>query len=161
MEISMSSTFQILKDNKPISKEDVSCLSIGGFTFEIGDKLVPFDWDASCGDEEDTIFNFETGRGPFFNDYELPDYYDDDYEELGLTREDITAEFLASVNQIIEFYINFDDADGKEQGIGWHSHNAGNSQYKVKLLAVSFVDIETEMEYKVAPEVIDLYNKGV
>ena len=41
------------------------------------------------------VFSFTTGKGPFFNDYEIPDYWDEEYKEIGITREEITAEFLA------------------------------------------------------------------
>jgi hypothetical protein len=164
MKISMIVEFQILeRRNKkyvPVTKNDISNLSIGGFTFEIGDNAVPFDWDASSGSEEDGVFHFETGYGPFFNDFELPDYFDDDYEEMGIKREEISAEFLASVHHIQEFFLGFDDENGDECTSGWYSDNAKDNFYKVKLLSMSFEDIETAKHYHVPNEVLDRYNKG-
>lgn len=164
MKISMIVDFQILeKRNKkyvPVTKDNISCLSVGGFTFEIGDNAVPFDWDASSGDEENGIFHFETGWGPFFNDFELTDCFDDDYEEMGIKREDISAEFLASVHHIQEFFLGFDDENGDECTAGWYSDNAKDSFYKVKLLSMAFEDIETTEHYQVPNEVLDGYNKG-
>ena len=85
MEISMIGKFQILEKCKgefaPLISDDIQNLSIGGYSFGIKDDLIPFDWDAFSCNEENGIFNFETGRGPFFNDYEIPDYFDEEYEE--------------------------------------------------------------------------------
>ena len=164
MQISMNVEFQILeKRNKkyvPVSKDDIDGLSIGGFVFEVGDNAVPFDWDACSGSEENGIFYFETGYGAFFNDFELPDYYDDEYEEIGIKREDISAKFLASVHCIQEFFVNFYDENGDECAAGWYSDNAKNSFYKIRLLSMSFEDIETTERYQVPNEVLDRYNKG-
>ena len=164
MQISMNVEFQILeKRNKkyvPVSKDNIDGLSIGGYVFEIGDNAVPFDWDASSGNEENGIFYFETGYGPFFNDFELPDYYDDEYAEIGIKREDISAEFLASVHHIQEFFVNFYDENGDECTAGWYADNAKDSFYKVKLLSMSLENIETTEHYQVPNKVLDRYNKG-
>lgn len=164
MKISMIVDFQILeKRNKkyvPVTKDNISNLSVGGYTFEIGDNAIPFDWDASSGNENNGIFHFETGWGPFFNDFELPDYFDDDYEEMGIKREEISAKFLASVDRIQEFFLGFDDDNGDECTAGWYSDNANDGFYKVKLLSMSFEDIETAERYQVPNEVLDRYNKG-
>lgn len=163
--ISMIGSFQILKnkDNKfiPLTSDDVFSMSVGGYSFEINEDLIPFDWDAFSASEENGIFSFETGRGPFFNDYEIPDYWDEEYKEIGITREEITAEFLASVHHIEDFFVDFDDRDGKEHGIGWCAHNVNSSQYKIKILDLSFVNVSTYDEYPVSKEVIDKYNHGV
>lgn len=164
MHISMIVDFQILKKQNgkfmPLSKEEIQNLSIGGYSFEIGEDLIPFDWDASSGNEEDNVFHFETGCGPFWNDYEIPDYYDEEYKEIGIKREEITAEFLASVHHIEDFFVNFDDSDGKEHGIGWYGDNINNSQYKINIIKLTFLDLMTQNEYAVAQNVIDKYNKG-
>ena len=164
MKISMIVDFQILeRRNKkyvPVTKDNISCLSIGGFTFDIEDNAVSFDWDASSGDEENGIFHFETGWGPFFNDFELTDCFDDDYEEMGIKREEISAEFLASVHHIQEFFIGFDDENGDECTAGWYSDNSKDGFYKVKLLSMTFEDMESTERYQVLSEVLDKYNKG-
>lgn len=164
MDISMIVNFQILKNKNgnfvPISNEEAKCISIGGFSFEIGDNTIPFDWDAFYGVENDLVFQFETGTGMFWSDYEISDCYDEQYEEIGIKKADITAEFLASVHHIDEFFVDFDDTDGKEQGIGWFADNNNDSQYKINILQMSFLDLATQNEYHVKQEVLDKYNKG-
>ena len=164
MRLSMFGSFQILKkhdDNYiPQTSETVKALSIGGYGFEIGEDSVPFDWDAFSCSEENGVFNFETGTGWFFNDYEISDCYDDAYEEIGLKRENITAEFLASVHHIDEFFANFDDENGKECEAGWYDDNAKDSQYKINIMELAFHDLETDIDYNVKQEVLDKYNKG-
>ena len=159
MKISMYAKFQILKNINgsltPLTKEDADSVSIGGYYFIINGKEIPFDWDAFSGNEENGIFEFDTGYG-WFNDFELSDCYDEDYEKLGMVREDITAEFLASVEEIGEFHINFIDVDGNEIDLGYND----DEQYKIKLVEIIFTDMETEKEYKVKQEVLDEYNKG-
>lgn len=161
----MIGKFQILEKHKgkfvPLTSDDVQNLSIGGYSFEINDDLIPFDWDAYSCNEESGIFSFETGCDPFFNDYEIPDYWDEEYKEIGLTREEITAEFLASARSIEDFFVNFDDSNGQEHGIGWCADNVNSSQYKINIVEILFTDIETGNEYQVSNEVINNYNCGV
>jgi hypothetical protein len=156
--------FQILKNVNgnfvPITNEEATSVSIGGFSFEIGEYTIPFDWAAFSGSERDKVFSFETGTGWFWNDYEIADCYDEEYEEIGIKKEDITAEFLASVSHIDEFFVNFDDVDGREHGIGWYADNTDEAQYKINLLKMSFLDLEAETECPVKQEVLDVYNKG-
>ncbi len=161
----MIGKFRILEKRKgkfvPLASDDVQNLSIGGYSFEINDDLIPFDWDAFSCNEENGVFSFETGRGPFFNDYEIPDYFDEEYKEIGITKEEITAEFLASAESIEDFFVNFDDHNGKEHGIGWCVDNVNSSQYKINIIEILFVDIETQNEYPLPKEVLSKYNKGV
>lgn len=162
MKISMYAKFQILENKNgkliPLSKKEVTSLSIGGYYFVIQGKEIPFDWDAFCGDEEDNIFNFTTGYGFAWNDFELSDCYDEYYELLGIAREDITAAYLASVDDITEFHINFIDKDGDECDLG---SNESIEQYKIKLLEISFTNAETGDCFDVRQEVLDRFNKGV
>lgn len=161
----MIGSFQILKKQAnefvSLTSDDVLNMSIGGYSFEINEDLIPFDWDAFSASEDNGVFSFETGRGPFFNDYEIPDYWDEEYKEIGITREEITAEFLASVSHIEDFFVNFDDRDGKDHGIGWCADNVNSSQYKINILDLFFVDMETYNEHHVSNEVINKYNHGV
>lgn len=160
----MIGSFQILKKKSkefiPLTSYDVLNMSIGGYSFEISEDLIPFDWDAFSASEENGVFSFETGRGPFFNDYKIPDYWDEEYKEIGITREEITAEFLASVNHIEDFFVNFDDRDGKEHGVGWFADNVNSSPYKINIKEMTFVDVNTGKEYLVVKEVIEKYNRG-
>ena len=160
MKIAMDAIFQILENKngqlEPLSKKEVIGLSIGGYYFVINGKEVPFDWDAFCGDEEDRVFSFTTGYGFAWNDFELSDCYDEDYELLGIKRENITAEYLASVDEITEFHINFLDNDDEECDLG---SNDSVEKYKIRLLEICFTDIEDNTFY-VKQEAIDKFNEG-
>ena len=160
MKISMCASFQVLENKNGalilLSKNEVTSLSIGGYYFVIQGKKIPFDWDAFSGDEENNIFEFETGYGFLFNDFELSDCYDDDYAALGIARDDITASCLASVEEIEEFHINFINKEDDECDFG---ANSDIERYKLKLLEIVFTDIATGAEFKVKQEVLDKYNK--
>ena len=162
---SMLVDFQILQkmngEYAPISNKEAQSVSIGGFSFEINGDTIPFDWDAFYGTECGNVFQFQTGKGFLWNDYEIPDYWDEEYAELGITREDITAEFLASVEHINEFFVDFEDVNGNECQCGECEQNGDdNEEYRIKILEMVFIDMETEEEYKVNQEVLDNFNKG-
>lgn len=161
MKISMYIKFQLFaKENGNLimlTKENTDGLSIGGYYFVINGKEIPFDWDAFSGSEEDGTFEFETGYG-WFNDFDLSECYDEDYDQLGISRADITAELLASVEQIKEVHMNFVDDNGDECDFGW---NEENEDFKIKLLMVTFSDIDNDKEYVVRQEVLDKFNEGV
>jgi hypothetical protein len=162
MKISMYIKFQLFaKENENLimlTKEQTDGLSIGGYYFIIDGKEIPFDWDAFSGSEEDGIFEFETGYG-LFNDFALSECYDEDYEQLGISRADITAKFLASAEQIKEVHMNFIDKNGDECDFGW---NESDEDFKIKLLEVGFVDMDDDddIEYKISQEVLDKFNGG-
>lgn len=161
MRISMCLRFQLFaKENgnlTMLTKEKTSDLSIGGYYFVINGKEIPFDWDAFSGKEENGVFEFETGYG-LYNDFELSDCYDSDYEHLGISRDDLTAEFLASAEQIKEVRMNFIDENGDECDFGW---NEDSESFKIKLLEVSFSDFDNLEKYTVNQEILDKFNKGV
>lgn len=165
MKIAMIGDFQILEKRKgefiPLTFDDAKSMSIGGYSFEVNGDSIPFDWDAFTATEENGVFSFTTGKGPFFNDYEIPDYWDEEYNEIGITREEITAEFLASVDHIEDFFVDFEDSNGNAHGIGWFADNVNSSQYKVNILDLAFVNVETADEYPVSKEVINKYNHVV
>lgn len=154
MKISMNVDLQILYNGVPLNKRTANSVSIGGYYFIINGNEIPFDWDAFAGDEENNIFSFQTGYGFLFDDFELSDCYDEDYEALNLTRESITAEFLASVEKINEFHINFINENDKEIDLGYND----DEQYKIKIMLIEFVDVNTGNVYKVNQNVIDKYN---
>lgn len=164
MRISMLSEFQILHKTNgkyvPLSNEEAKFVSVGDFSFEIGEHTVPFGWEASYGVENNHIFRFETGKGLFFDDYELSDSYDESLDDMGLTKEYITAEFLAAVNRIDEFFVDFKH-DGEEFNVGDCVKNNNSSDYKLSLIAVTFVDIESGQSYSVADKVLDNFNNGI
>ena len=164
MKISMLVDFQILQkingEYIPLSNKEAQAVSIGGFGFEIDGNSVLFDWDVFYGVEHNKVFQFQTGHGMFFDDYEISDCYDESFEEIGMSREDVTAEFLASVEHINEFYVDFEDINGNKCGCGECNENGNNEKYRIKILEMVFVDMKTEEEYKVNQEVIEAYNKG-
>ena len=161
MKISMCIRFQLFAKEDGnltmLTKENTDGLSIGGYYFVIDGKEIPFDWDAFSGSEEDGVFEFETGYG-LYNDFELSECYDEDYNQLGILRADLTAEFLASVEQIKEVHMNFIDENGDECDFGW---NETSEDFKIKLLMVTFGDIDNDKEYVVNQEVLDKFNEGV
>lgn len=165
MKLSMLAEFKILKKNDtgeyiPMDNQGARSVSIGGFSFDVDGHSIPFDWDAFTGSEHDKVFEFATGRGWAFNDFKLADYYDKDYADMGLSRETLSAEYLASTNHIEEFFVNFEDGD-KEVGIGCFADNADkDANYKLELVEISFEDIETGKYYDVKPEVLRAFNKG-
>lgn len=165
MKLSMLADFKILKKNDegifvPVNNSEARSVSIGGFSFDVDGHSIPFDWDAFTGSEVDNVFGFATGRGWAFNDFELADYYDKDYADMGLSRETLSAEYLASTHHIEEFFVNFEDGD-KEVGIGFFADNKDReADYKLELVEVSFEDIETGKYYDVKPEVLKAFNKG-
>lgn len=164
MKTSMLVDFQILQkingEYTPLSNKEAQAVSIGGFGFEIDGNSVPFDWDAFYGVEHNKVFQFQTGKGMFFDDYEISDCYDKSFEEIGISREDVIAKFLASVEHINEFYVDFEDINGNECGCGECNENGNDEEYRIKILEMVFVDMETEEEYKVNQEVLDNFNKG-
>ena len=163
MKISMLVNFQILqkinREYTPISNKEAQSVSIGGFGFDIDGGLVPFDWDAFTGTECNKVFQFRTGKGFLFDDYEISDCYDESFEEIGIAREDVTAEFLASVEHIDEFFVDFEDINGNECQCGecWQNRD-DDEEYRIKILDMTFVNMETEEEYKVKQKVLDDYN---
>lgn len=171
MRISMHADFRILKrsDNGcyvPLNKSEAVSVSVGGYEFDIGSYSVPFDWDAFAGVEEEGIFRFSTGQGATFNDYELAEYYDKQYREMGFERKDITASFLASAHHIEEFSVCFTTRASFENNydeiqIGFYDNNGGtNVDYKLELLRLGFEDLETLERFDVAQRVLECFNRG-
>jgi hypothetical protein len=106
----------------------------------------------------DGHLHYESGYGFLNNDFSLDDCYDREYDALGIDKNDITAEFLASASEIIEFYIDFaSNHSDHEFGIG---DNRGDSDYRIKILDIAFVDMDGDEEkhYHVNQEVIARFN---
>lgn len=160
----MQTDFRILKNigagnYVPVREEEFTTLGVGGFCFEVGKHNIPFDWTAYSGGWDDKgYFSFSTGYG-WMNDFELDDCYDDEYKDIGIKREDLSAEYLASVHHIEEFYIDFEiEGDTKECGIGDNTQK--DAKYKLELLKVQFEDIDTGKVFTVNPVVLTAFNNG-
>lgn len=171
MRISMSAEFSVLKKNSegvfvPMTKAQADGMCVGGFEFGIGDKSVPFDWNAFTGNEENGIFRFYTGKGFAFNDYDLTEDFDREYKKLGLKREEISASYLASAHHIEEFSVYFQDYpefedEYNEVILGDYRVNAeSDTEYKLRLINVLFKDFDSGEAYAVASEVLASFNKG-
>lgn len=140
-----------------LTKEDLDSISPGGFSFEIGEKVIPFDFDAQATSEENGVFSYASGYGPFFNDFELTDCFDEEYEALGIAREEISPEMLASVTHIQEFFVNFEikSACG-DNGIG--DNTDPDAEFLIKLLNVKFEDRESGKVFAVDEKVLGEFN---
>lgn len=135
--------------SKPFNKENY-IFDIGGFGFVVNGCEVPFDFDASGynvqGSSDDryvVTIDFFTGEGPFFNDRHLSADFDADYHNLGLNRSDITAEYLAKVTTISEFFVNA-EVDNEEALVSY------------ELLSVSLYDDISA--YDIEKTILDLFN---
>ena len=111
----------------------------GGYCFIVDGKEVSFDWDAWSADCDGSRVTIETGYGCFFNDFNISEDYDEALLKAGLTRYDLTAEFLSRCEEIQEFACEGGD---------------------VLIEYVTFLD-ESNKEYRVKDEVIREYNKKV
>lgn len=166
MKLSMNVDFRILKRDSndkfvPMGEDEAKSVGIGGFCFSVGDKQIPFDWTAYSGNWDDRgYYSFVTGYG-WMNDFELDECFDEEYEKLGIKREDISAKMLASAQAIDEFYVDFEVecSDGVDEcGVGENTDKS--SDYRLELLRVAFEDIETGRTYDINPVVLDAFNKG-
>lgn len=165
MKLSMYAEFKILEkdeelgDYVALNQDRVNSLCPGGFSFIIGGSEIPFDFEAFACNEREGVFSYESGYGAVFNSFELDDCYDEDYASLGLAREDITPQFLASAKEIVEFHVNYEDENNEECDMGWYEDNAKpDAPIKLELLKIVFTDHETGCEYAVARGVINEFN---
>ena len=156
MKMIMQARFKLLQKGckKPLTDDDIGDRSVGGFNFTVEGKTFGFDFDASaCTMVEPGVFEYESGYGPFFNDFEISEDFEEEIREAGLDRLNLTAEFMASVSNINEFFVWFTDKDDTKE-----CDNGGNDYY-VELLEMGFTDRDTSKSYDVREEVIKKYNK--
>ena len=156
MKMIMTARFKLLQKGceAPLTEDDIGDMSIGGFNFTVDGKTFGFDFDASaCSMVEPGIFEYESGYGPFFNDFEISEDFEEEIREAGLERLNLSAEFMASVERIDEFFVWFTDKDDTKE-----CDNGGNDYY-VELLWINFTDRDTVKGYDVKEKVIKKYNK--
>lgn len=164
MKLSMIAEFKLFRNENgafmPVSFDDVENVSVGGYNFIVGDREIPFDWDAFSVEKHHAdpyIFCIET-------DYDLSNYCDEAYAEMGLERGDITAEFLASASSIDDFFVYFEDdacPPSEESFVGSVDDNSNpESPHRLELLDVKFIDVETGKEYSVHTDVLTAFNRG-
>lgn len=166
MRFEMHADFRLLtlQNDKyvPLTKEQVKDLCPGAFLFSIGGRDVPFDFDAfSCSFLEEGVFRYYSGYGFLFNDFELSDCYDEDLQELGLSRSELTPNFLASVSEIKEFHVNFIDENEREVDCGWYEDNLSEEEkIRIEIVKISFSD-NTGNEYPVLDSVTQKFNGDI
>ena len=124
---------------------------IGGFAIENEKGVIPFDFDAESRRVmplSDSVYQIEytSGHGPFFHDYDVSDSCDEEYAKLGLSRQDITARFLASATKLVEFYFASSNADG----------NSVPCEFTVK--EIYFHD-ENGERFEISSEVLEKFNR--
>lgn len=124
-------------------------LSFGGFEFEVpirGKNIcVPFDWESYLGkiNPDGTLSGFH-GESTFFStgsDDELDECFEEEWKQLGITREDLTADVMAEAIAIREFYVDYEPVA---------DNNDGDELYIQRL---SFLD-EAGREYEVSDKVL-------
>lgn len=98
-----------------LDEEAINSVSIENFVFEVKGNDIYFDFNAYSSriEEEDygIIIQWESGKGPLFNNDDISDVYVEEYEKIGLTKEMITAEFLSSTTCIKEIHYDIRDQE--------------------------------------------------
>lgn len=168
--IYMTALFSILRRQAPgvyvpVTKDQLTYLSVGGFAFTVDNHEVMFDWDASAISEiEPGVFKYESGYGPFFNSHAISDSCAEAIEAQGLRMEQITAAFLANADKITEFHITLDDLQTEDMSFGLIEDNADDdAEYRVLLKEVTLQDDTLPSRtdpYMIELAVLDSYNKG-
>lgn len=155
MEMFAEFTMNTLKDGKvvPVFPHKDTTVSVGGFEFVVDSKTVPFDFDASGCSERDGVYTYESGYGPFFNDFEISEAFHEELRELGLNLRKVTAKFLSRVSEIREFYVNFEDEDLKEKD--------NSKDIWVELKRMCFTDRRGVKSHFVPDAVLEAYNRSV
>ena len=165
MSLKMYAQYKVLKkDNqtnnyKYLTGKDIPDLPFpGAFGFTINGDDIPFDfYESTTTFYRDDLFATIMGAGEFVYG-DLTEDYDDVYEDMGISREDLTPEFLASVTDIYEFFLNFEDKDGDEFDAGTYEENVSDeSLFRTELIRISFVDERGE-EFFVSKEALDKFN---
>lgn len=141
--------FDIVRD------DTLEYFSLGGYTFKINGMEIPFDFPTygyhvtdydECSNKK--CIKFESGKGVMFNDFKLDNYYDDEYIDLQLDKNAITAKFLSKVDEILEMHIGY---------VYIHNSKLKNIEYK----NITFEDLTTGEVYEVSSNVIKQFNKKI
>ena len=140
-----------LSASSALIRDDIAGISVGGHCFLIDGKYVPFDFEGfSINIWEDDVGKFlhvYTSESGFFKNTDIDtDTYRKDYERLGLTAQDITAEFLSSATEIAEFTCEVELTDGSD------------ASDLFSLVSVTFFD-ESSRKYEVEPAVIEKHRR--
>ncbi len=106
----------VVSFENPVDIDKVD-IDIGGFAVENEKGIIPFDFDASRFhiiqlSAKEYHIDYASGRAPAFYDFDVSDSCDEEYAKIGLSHQDITAQFLASATRIAEFYVGCNDVNG-------------------------------------------------
>lgn len=97
--------------------KDRDAIMFGAYIFQCNGKNIPFDFDGTSWDikqeGEKLLVSFETGETGLNTHSFLDDYYESDYQDMGLRINDITAKVLSGASGISEFNIMV-ELPGKE-----------------------------------------------
>ena len=124
-------------------------------------KEVPFDFGGMSWDTEQdgdlVTISFSSGYTPFANDFKLVDWFEIEYEEIGMRMQDVSAEFLSKASSIVEFMFAvemeaFENSQGKEV---WAEDIAKLGSFEIKELSFS----NGKENYAVKEETIEAYNE--
>lgn len=137
----------------PIVPHKETAISVGGFEFVVNGIAIPFDFDASGCTPTNGIYEYESGYGPFFNDFEISKDFHEQIRELGLNPDTISAQYLSKTSEIREFYLNFEDENNAER-------DNGEDGLWIELLNVCFIDRDTSETYPVRKSVLNAYNRA-
>ncbi len=140
---------------KATGEDEFEYFDLGGYTFKIKGMEIPFDFSAYEYDmdyDEDNgriCIDFESGRGAISNEYEIDECYDNEYKNLQLDKNAITAEFLSKVDEILEIYIDYNYVFEI------------NKLEDIKFEDITFEDLTTGKIYSVDSNVAKQFNKKI
>lgn len=140
---------------KATGEDEFEYFDLGGYTFKIKGMEIPFDFSAygydMCYDEDNSriYIDFESGKGIMFNEFEIDEYYDDEYKNLQLDKNAITAEFLSKVDEILEMHIDY------------NYMFEINELEDIRFEDITFEDLTTGEIYSVDSNVVKQFNKKI
>lgn len=149
--VQMSFRCKILNADGRVCKdpENIEEISFGGYRFTIGGKTIPFDWKACSWSFNGENVSVDTGYGPFFNDFRLDDCYDEELAKEGLSRKDLTADFLSGAEKIEEIFC--EGGDVLLECIVFHDENANG--FRVSNAVINTFNAEVMRNYNELPTV--------
>lgn len=151
----MTAIFEaLLPKNIDLEKKPEN-IAVGGFSVRTKDGDIPFDFDTGSyasirklpGEANKFLIQYQSGEGPFFNEPDISDCYNEEYEKLGLSRNDITAKYLAGAEALTDFFVKCWDNEDREV------------DPTIKVIDIAFSD-ENNIVYPMTDNVIADFNKN-
>ena len=140
---------------KATGEDEFEYFDLGGYAFKIKGMEIPFDFSAYGYDmdyDEDNgriCIDYESGKGIMFDEFEIDECYDEEYKNLQLDKNAITAEFLSKVDEILEMYMDY------------NYMFEINKLEDVRFEDITFEDVTTGKIYAVDSNVIKQFNKKI